>query len=84
MDNWLLTNNLNYALISLKLLCKMVVKQDPPIKPCILLVSFIFGLRRVSLAEYILILRVYFPLVADDVLYNGYCKYCLHPVGDED
>ena len=32
-----LTNNLNYALISLKLLCKMVVKQDPPIKPYILL-----------------------------------------------
>ena len=31
------TNNLNYALVSLKLLCKMVVKRDPLIKPCILL-----------------------------------------------
>ena len=25
-----------------------------------------------------------FPLVADDVLNNGYCKYCIHPAGDED
>ena len=62
----------------------MVVKQDPPIKPCVLLGVIYFGLWRVSLAEYILVLRVYFPLVADDVLYNGYCKYCLHPTGDED
>ena len=37
MDNLLLTNNVNYGLISLKLLFKMVVKQDPLIKPCILL-----------------------------------------------
>ena len=43
-----------------------------------------FGFRQVSLAEYILVLRVYFPLVADDLLYQGFCKYCLHPTGDED
>ena len=37
----------------------MVVKQDPLIKPYILLGVIYFGLRWVSLAEYILILRVY-------------------------
>ena len=37
----------------------MVVKQDPLIKPRILLGVIYFGLQRVSLAEYILILRVY-------------------------
>ena len=37
-----------------------VVKLPPLIKPCILLgVNFISGLRRVSLAEYIRVLRVY-------------------------
>ena len=25
-----------------------------------------------------------FPLVADDLLYQGFYKYCLHPAGDED
>ena len=44
---------------------------------------FCFGFRWVSLAEYILTQGL-FPLVADDVLYQGFCKYCLHPVGDED
>ena len=61
MDNLMLPHNLNYALISLKHLGKMVVKQDPPIKPCILLGVNYFGLRRVSLSEYILVLRVYSP-----------------------
>ena len=37
MDKMLLINNVNYALVSLKLLCKMVVKLDPPIKPYIIL-----------------------------------------------
>ena len=40
-----------------------------------------FGFRRISLAEYIPILRVYFPLVVDDLLYQGFCKYCLSPDG---
>jgi hypothetical protein len=25
-----------------------------------------------------------FPHVADDMLYQGFCKHCLHPAGDED
>ena len=37
----------------------MVVKRDPPIKPGILLGVIYFGLLRVSLAEYIPVLRVY-------------------------
>jgi hypothetical protein len=45
---------------------------------------FYFYLCRVSLAEYIPVLRVLFPLVADDVLYSGCCITCLHPAGDED
>jgi hypothetical protein len=43
-----------------------------------------FLLRRVSLAEYILVLTVLFPPVADDMLYQGFCKNCLHLAGDED
>ena len=35
---------------------------------------FIFGLWRVSLAEYLLVLRFYFSLVADGTVYHGYCK----------
>jgi hypothetical protein len=38
----------------------------------------------VSLAEYLLVLRVYFPPVANDQFYFGCCKYCLLPAGDED
>jgi hypothetical protein len=37
-----------------------------------------------SLAEYLLVLRVYFSPVADDLFYFGCCKYCLLPAGDED
>ena len=48
------------------------------------LVSFISILCRVSLAEYILVLRVYLPLVADDTFFSGCCVYCLLPAGDED
>jgi hypothetical protein len=43
-----------------------------------------FPFRWVSLAEYIPVLRVYFSPVADDMLYQGFCKNCLHPTGDED
>jgi hypothetical protein len=38
----------------------------------------------VSLAEYLLVLRVYLPPVADDQFYFGCCKYYLLPAGDED
>jgi hypothetical protein len=43
-----------------------------------------FLFRRVSLAEYIPVLRVYFPPVADDMIYQGFYKNCLYPTGDED
>jgi hypothetical protein len=47
-------------------------QASPLIKPCILLgVNFIFGLWRVSLAEYIPVLRVLFPPVAGSKAY--YC-----------
>jgi hypothetical protein len=36
-----------------------------------------------SLAEYLLVLRVLFPLVADGQMYYGYCINCLYPaMGD--
>jgi len=37
-----------------------------------------------SLAEYILVLRVYLLLVADGNVYHGYCKSCLHPAVDDE
>ena len=79
-----LTNNLNYALVSLKLLCKKVVKQNPPIKPCILLGVIYFWFTTGKSGWVHSHTHGLFPLVADDVLYNGYYKYCLHPAGDED
>jgi len=39
---------------------------------------------RVSLTEYLLILRVLIPIVADNVMFHGYCKNCLAPAVDED
>ena len=48
------------------------------------LVSLYSGLWRVSLAEYILVLRVLFTPVADDVVYNGYCANCHHPTADDE
>jgi hypothetical protein len=53
-------------------------------KPWMILGVSYFLFRRVSLAKYIPVLRVYFPPVADDMLYQGFCKNCLHPAGDED
>jgi hypothetical protein len=47
------------------------------------LVSFISGLWRVSLAEYLLVLRALFPLVADGQMYYGYCINCLYPAMGE-
>jgi uncharacterized RDD family membrane protein YckC len=38
---------------------------------------FYFWFYRVSLAEYLLILRALFPLVADGQMYYGYCINCL-------
>jgi hypothetical protein len=47
------------------------------------LVSLYFWLCRVSLAEYLLVLRVLFPLVADGQMYYDYCINCLYPaMGD--
>jgi hypothetical protein len=43
------------------------------------LVSFYFWFSRVSLAEYLLVLRALFPLVADGQMYYGYCINCLYP-----
>jgi len=45
---------------------------------------FISGLWLVSLAEYILVLRVLFTLVADDVVYHGYCANCHNPAADDE
>ena len=45
---------------------------------------FYFGFRRVSLAEYTSRTQGLFPLVADDLLYQCFCKDCLHPASDED
>jgi hypothetical protein len=47
------------------------------------LVSPYFWLYQVSLAEYVLILKVLFPLAADGQMYYGYCINCLYPaIGD--
>ena len=70
--------------ITYAFLQKESISQIHYIKLCIILGVNYFGFRRVSLAEYIPVLRVYFPLVVDDLLYQGFCKYCLHPAGDED
>ena len=47
--------------------------------------SFIFGLWRVSLAEYILVVRVLLPCCfADGQMYYGYCILCLYPAMGDD
>ena len=44
-----------------------------------------FGLWRVSLAEYLLVLRVLFPCCfADGQMYYGYCILCLYPAMGDD
>ena len=59
-------------------------QASPPEKPCMILGVFYSDFCRVSLAEYLLVLRVYLPPVAGDQFYFGCCKYCLLPAGDED
>ena len=60
-------------------------QASPPEKPCMILGVFYSDFFcRVSLAEYLLVLRVYFPPVVDDQFFFGCCKYCLLPAGDED
>jgi hypothetical protein len=46
-------------------------------------VSLYFRLCRVSLAEYLLVLRALFPLVTDGQMYYGYCINCLYPAMGE-
>jgi hypothetical protein len=50
--------------------CKWV--SDTTIKPFIILGVTLFWLWRISLVEYLLVLRVLFPLVADGQMYYGY------------
>ena len=45
---------------------------------------FYFWFCRVSLAEYLLVLRVLFPIVVDGTVYHGYCKSCFYPAMDEE
>jgi hypothetical protein len=47
--------------------------------PC----GLLFWFCRVSLAEYLLVLRALFPLVADGQMYYGYCINCLYPAMGE-
>ena len=57
--------------------------QLPYYKAFIILGVTYFWLCRVSLAEYLLVLRVLFPLVVDGQMYYGYCINCLYPaMGD--
>jgi hypothetical protein len=44
---------------------------------------FYFQFYQVSLAEYLLVLRALFPLVADGQMYYGYCINCLYPTMGE-
>jgi hypothetical protein len=81
-------------MIPLKLLITTLIlvlfqnKESTPYKalhdPWCLLISYFSGFGRVSLVEYILVLRVLFPIVARDVMYHGYCKLCLDPAVDDD
>ena len=54
------------------------MSQLPYYKAFIILGVIYFRLCRVSLAEYLLVLRVLFPLVADGQMYYGYCINCLY------
>ena len=64
-------------------LCKMLSSLLHCEKPCILVFIY-FGLWRVSLAEYLFVLRLYFSHVADGIVYHGYCKNCFSPAVDEE
>ena len=59
------------------------MSQLPYYKAFIILGVTYFRLCRVSLAEYLLVLRVLFPLVVDGQMYYGYYINCLYPaIGD--
>jgi len=71
--------------LQLKLLMqKDESNQSTKISLAYSLVSLYFGLWRVSLAEYILVLRVLFTPDADDAVYHGYCANCHHPAADDE
>ena len=59
------------------------MSQLPYYKAFIILGVTYFWLCQVSLAEYLLVLRVLFPLVTDGQMYYGYCINCIYPtMGD--
>jgi len=67
------------------LLCKKVVSYPHYIAFMILEESLFLSLWWVSLAEYILILRVLFPrCFAGGQMYYGYCILCLYPAMGDD
>jgi hypothetical protein len=67
----------------LEMLKYLFAKEYTTIKPFIILGVTLFFLCRVSLAEYLLVLRILFPLVADGQIYYGYYINCLYPaMGD--
>jgi hypothetical protein len=53
------------------------MSQLPHLKHVLILGVILFWLCRVSLAEYLLVLKALFPLVADGQMYYGYCINCL-------
>jgi hypothetical protein len=59
--------------------CFFAKESASPLKESLTysLVSFYFSLRRVSLAEYFLVLRALFPFVVDGQMYYGYCINCV-------
>jgi hypothetical protein len=59
------------------------MSQLPHQKACHDPWCLLFWFCRVSLVEYLLVLRALFPLVADGQMYYGYCINCLYPtMGD--
>jgi hypothetical protein len=59
------------------------MSQLPHQKACHDPWCLLFWFCRVSLAEYLLVLRALFPLVADGQMYYDYCINCIYPVMGE-
>jgi hypothetical protein len=59
------------------------MSQLPHQKACHDPWCLLFWFCRVSLAEYLLVLGPLFPLVADGLMYYGYCINCLYPAMEE-
>jgi hypothetical protein len=59
------------------------MSQLPHQKACNDPWCLLFWFCRVSLAEYLFVLRALFPLVADRQMYYGYCINCLYPAMGE-